>query len=179
METIRKLLGQLVFNPVEIKFDVEPTNRLKNGIPDDITKDWFKLTIFVDSEKYHEYSDKYDEQYYNSFSYIDDRIYSALNYLQKSNDLRRIEYKHINTDFIFNELKSKLDDKMKEYLLKASKETNSKYKGEVEIFFDLYQPYPSILLTSDMPKEYSDALFIDITDEYDLEDFYIMTNDYD
>lgn len=179
MQTIKKLLGQLVFKPKGIQFDVEPTDRLKSGIPDEITKDWFNLTVYVDSEKYHKFSDKYDEQYYNSFSYLDDSVYPALNYIQKSNDLRRTEYKHVNTDFIFNELKNKLDDKMKEYLLKASKETNSKYKGEVEIFFDKFQPYPTILLTNDMPKEYSDSLWVDVVDTYDLDDFYITTNDYD
>jgi len=178
METIKKLLNQLVFFPQNITFDLE---RYKNpyGIPNDETKDWFNVIIDVDSERYHQYSDKYDEQYYDAFSYIDDRIYSALNYIQKSNNLRNVQYNHVNTGFIFNELKNKLDDKMKEYLLNASRETNQKYKGEVEIFFDGYQPYPTILLTNDMPKEYSDSLWTDVMDTYHLDDFYVATNDYD
>ena len=179
METIKKLLSQLVFNPKGISFDVTPSEKMRKGIPDEITKDWFDLTIYVDSEKYHKFNDKYNEQYYNSFSYLDDRIHPALDYIQKSSDLRNIKYKHINTNFIFNELKNKLDDKMRDYLLKASKETNSEYKGEVEISFNKFEPYPTILLTNDMPKEYSDSLWTDVVDTYNLEDFYIATNDYD
>ena len=109
METIKKLLGQLVFTPKGIQFDVEPTDRLKYGIPDEITKDWFNLTVYVDSEKYHKFSDKYDEQYYNSFSYLDDSVYPALNYIQNmivSNNIinppSRPEQSLINPEKFFN-----------------------------------------------------------------------------
>jgi len=174
METVKMLLNQLVFFPQSITFDIK---KVKN--PYESESNWFNLIIDVDAERYHKYSNKYDEQYYDAFSYIDDRLYSALNYLQKSNDLRAIGYNHINTDFIFNDLQKKLDNKMKEYISKASEETNKEYKGEVEIFFDRYQPYPTILLTNDMPKEYSDSLWTDVMDNYHLDDFYVSTNDYD
>ena len=178
METIKKLLDQLVFYPKGITYNIEKYNH-PYGIPDEETKDWFNVVVDVDAEKYHAYSDKYDEQYYNSLEYIEDSIHSALNYLQKTNDLRGVEYNHRNTGIIFNDLKSKLDKKMDEHLLKASRENKEVYMGEVEIFYDKIQPYPSILLTTNMPEEYSNALFIDITNTYDLDDTYINTNEYD
>ena len=178
METIKKLLNQLVFYPQGITFDIDEVKNPYSDV-DGISKDWFKVVIDVDSERYHKYSDKYDEHYYNAFAYIDDRLYSALNYLQKSNNLRNVVYNHVNTDFIFNDLKNKLDNKMEEHLLRASKDTGEEYKGEVEIFFDSYQPYPTILLTNNMPKEYGDSLWWDVSDTYHLDDFYVATNDYD
>lgn len=177
METIKKLLNQLVFFPQGITFDIDEVKNPYSDV-DGISKHWFNVVIDVDAERYHKYSDKYDEQYYDAFAYIDDRLHSALNYLQKSKDLRSVVYNPINTDFIFNDLQNKLDDKMEEYLLKATQETGQKYKGEVDIFFDSYQPYPTILLTNDMPKKYSDSLWVDVMDTYDLDDFYVATNDY-
>ena len=115
-ETLDKLLGSLVFNPIGLKYKlIEKLNPNEYESP-------FDIIIYVDPERYHAEGDKYDEEYATFVYEIEDHIDNALRYLGSDgfDTINSILYSTTSKD-VYKKVKDKIMSAMPE----VTKEFNS------------------------------------------------------
>ena len=162
-ETLDKLLGSLVFNPIGLKYKL-----IEKRTPNDYEAP-FDIIIYFDPERYHTEGTDFDGEYSTYIYEIEDHINDALRYLGSDgfDIIDSIFYKPISED-VYKRMKDKIVGAMPE----VTKEFNSisgRYLpklGDVQVF---YNYNPTIL------RDYIDFNFTKSgIEDFDTNSKYIM-----
>lgn len=138
-ETLDKLLGSLVFNPIGLKYKLIEKLKPNEYEPPIYYEPPFDIIIYVDPERYHAEGNEYDEKYATFVYEIEDHIHDALRYLGSDGfDLiNSIFYKPLSGD-VYKRVK----DKITSVIPEVTKEFNSvsgRYLPKldnVQVFYD-------------------------------------------
>jgi hypothetical protein len=155
---LKKVLGSLVFNKMDIPFDVE---ELKTGSPD---YQVFLVKIKIDPNRYHMIGDKYDPSYQNFIDYFQDETDEATKYLGEDISL---DYEYTFFEPRFKEILSK---KIESALSSVGRLKN--YRG-FELVYEQNRPGTQVVIKYENISGYlKDLLLQAIYQDEDLDDFY-------
>ena len=160
---LKKVLGSLVFNKMDIPFDVE---ELKTGSPD---FQIFLVKIKIDPNRYHIIGDKYDPSYQSFIDYFQDETDNTTKYLGEDINL---DYEY---SFVEPRFKEVLSKKIERALSSVGRLEN--YKG-FELVYEQNRPETQVLIKYGNISGYlKDLLLQTIYEDKDLDDFYFYFMD--
>jgi len=168
MNSIEKLIDQLVMKPYGIDFNIEQTKM------NDYT-----ITINIDDSKLFYTSDNYDENYAQSIFNIDleDKIYKSLKYISIPDNNVKIIYNHYNKTYM-NQLEKEIESIVNDYTLRSSQKDRTKY--EFDVFIDASNKAPHLFLTinTNLPDNRQKELWRKLLDEHQYDDLVIEFDEY-
>jgi len=171
MNAIEKLIGQLIMIPNRIDFSVEEVKDSISGMDDFAI---LKITINIDDSKIIRTSENYDEDYARTFMEydIEDKVYSALKYINRQDNDVRIIYNHYNRTYM-NQLEKEIESIVNDYILRASQEDRTKY--EFDAFIDSSNRASHLFLTinTNLPDNRQKELWYKLVDEHGYDDLVI------
>jgi hypothetical protein len=157
---VQKVLGTLVFNPMDVPFEVE---ELKTGSPD---FQIFLIKVKIDPNRYHIIGDKYDYKYVRFIDYLQDEVDDNVKYVGEDVNLD-YEYTFFEPRFV-----ETLSKKIEKALSSAGRLEN--YKG-FELVYEQNRPETQVLIKYENISGYlKDLLLQTIHDDKDLDDFYFF-----
>ena len=135
-ETLDKLLGSLVFNPIGLKYKL-----IEKRTPNEYEAP-FDIIIYFDPERYHAEGNNFDEEYTTYVYEIEDRINDALRYLGSDGfDIMDSIFYKPTSDDVYKRVKDKIIDAMPE-VTKEFNKISGRYLpklGDVQVVYD-YNP---------------------------------------
>jgi hypothetical protein len=157
---VQKVLGTLVFNPMDVPFEVE---ELKTGSPD---FQIFLIKVKIDPNRYHIIGDKYDYKYVRFIDYLQDEVDDNVKYVGEDVNLD-YEYTFFEPRFV-----ETLSKKIEKAISSAGRLEN--YKG-FELVYEQNRPATQVLIKYENISGYlKDLLLQTIYDDEDLDDFYFF-----
>lgn len=175
MNAIRKIIDHLVMRPHGIDFDLKIVNEKRYD--GEMMEEIF-ITINVDDSKIISNSENYDEAYATSITdYLEDRISDSLKYIGKSDTYVNITYNHFNTSFL-NEIEKDMENLVKDYMLRAAQEDQTKYLFNSYIDISSRAPHLFFIIESNLPDNRQKELWYKLVDEHGYDDFVIEFEEY-
>jgi hypothetical protein len=160
---VQKVLGTLVFNPMDVPFEVE---ELKTGSPD---FQIFLIKVKIDPNRYHIIGDKYDYKYARFIDYLQDEAENNVKYVGEDVNLD-YEYTFFEPRFV-----ETLSKKIERAISSAGRLEN--YKG-FELVYEQNRPDTQVVIKYENISGYlKDLLLQAIYEDEDLDDFYFFILD--
>ena len=126
IEAIRKVLKHLVFDPIDIKFDLQEDD-----------DNLFLLVIFVDASRYHEEGENVEEVYEESLDNISNKIDDALKDVGHVGVIYMITYEKYNDGFIYDKVIPKIHTALEVF----KKEYDVEFEYDVSYIFEGRNPW--------------------------------------
>ena len=168
MSIYEKVLGELLFNPRGIDFEVKTIDATGLDLMGETI-----IYIDVDDSKMIKTSKNYDSEYEELLNnFIEDKVYDILKYVGKQDDFWTVKYRHPNRQYR-QELQKEVEEIIDDYLLEKSKTDNEKYNYSVRIVGPNRQPFLHILISTDMPRLYYRELHNILSDEHKYDNTYV------
>jgi hypothetical protein len=171
MSIYEKVLGQLLFNPRGIDFEVKTLEDTGWDQTDETI-----IYVDVDDSKMIKTSKNYDSEYEKFIDdYLEDKIYDTLKYVGKQDEYWTVKYRYPNKSYL-KELQKEVEEIVSDYLLEKSRVDGEEYNYSVRVVHPNNQPFYHILINTDMPKLYYRELHNILSDEDKYDNTFIQIN---
>jgi hypothetical protein len=171
MSIYEKVLGQLLFNPRGIDFEVKTLEDTGWDHTDETI-----IYVDVDDSKMIKTSKNYDSEYEKFINdYLEDKIYDTLKYVGKQDGYWTVKYRYPNKSYR-KELQKEVEEIVSDYLLEKSRVDGEEYNYSVRVVHPNNQPFYHILINTDIPKLYYRELHNILSDEDKYDNTFIQIN---